>query len=73
MTKLVGDRVTLTLAGVLLLLVVIEAVVIPHYHPVFPWHAVPGYSAVIGLLGCIVVVQLSKWLGKLFLQGPEEE
>jgi hypothetical protein len=44
---------------------------IPHYHPVFPWHYVPGYAAVIGLVGCIVVVQISKWLGRVFLQRPE--
>jgi hypothetical protein len=73
MKESLKDRVALVLAGVLLLLVVLEAVVIPHYHPVFPWHPVPGYSAAIGLLGCILVVQLSKWLGKLFLQGPEEK
>lgn len=73
MRQAIKDRVTLILAGALLLLVLAEALAIPHYHPVFPWHSVPGYAAAIGLLGCIVVVQLSKWLGKAFLQQPEEE
>ncbi len=67
------DRVTLILSAALLALVLLEATLIPHEHPEFPWHHVPGYAAIIGLLGCIVVVQLSKWLGKTLLQQPEEE
>jgi hypothetical protein len=67
------DRVTIGLAGVLLVLVLLEATVIPHYHPEFPWHYVPGYSAMIGLFGCILVVMISKWLGKALLQRPEAE
>jgi di/tricarboxylate transporter len=73
MKEQLKDRVTLILAGALLAFVLVEAVVVPHYHPVFPWHSLPGYSAIIGLVGCIVVVQLSKWLGKALLQQPEEE
>jgi hypothetical protein len=67
------DRVAIGLAGVLLVLVLLEATVIPHYHPEFPWHYVPGYSAMIGLFGCILVVMISKWLGKALLQRPEAE
>jgi general stress protein CsbA len=73
MTEILKDRVTLVLAAVLLLLVLLEASVIPHYHPEFWFHHVPGYSAVIGLFGCIVVVLLSKWLGKMFLQRPASD
>jgi predicted lysophospholipase L1 biosynthesis ABC-type transport system permease subunit len=71
MNSLLRDRIALGLAAALLLLVLAEAVAIPHYHPVFPWHFVPGYAAVIGLAGCIVVVQISKWLGRTLLQRPE--
>jgi hypothetical protein len=67
------DRVAIGLGVVLLALVALEATVIPHYHPEFPWHHVPGYSAVIGLVGCVVVVGISKWLGKAFLQRPESD
>jgi hypothetical protein len=67
------DRVAIGLAGVLLVLVLLEATVIPHYHPEFPWHYLPGYSAMIGLFGCILVVMISKWLGKALLQRPEAE
>jgi hypothetical protein len=72
MKEKIVDRVAIGLAALLLALVALEATVIPHYHPEFPWHYVPGYSAMIGLFGCIVVVMISKWLGKAFLQRPEE-
>ena len=65
------DRVSITLGVLLLGLVVIE-VFVPHSQPRFPWHHVPGYAAIIGLVGCIVVVQLSKWLGSRVLHRPEE-
>jgi hypothetical protein len=67
------DRVTLIMAVVLALLVLVEYVLVPHGAPRFPWHRVPGYAALIGLLACIVVVQLSKALGAWLLQRPEED
>jgi hypothetical protein len=65
------DPVSLVLAVVLLVLVAIEALWVPHSSPRFPWHHVPGYAAIIGLGACLIVVQLSKALGKWFLQRPE--
>lgn len=65
-----ADRVSVTMAIILLGLVAIE-LFIPHASPRFPWHHVPGYAALIGLVGCIVVVQLSKALGSWLLQRPE--
>jgi hypothetical protein len=67
------DRVAIGLAAALGFMVLLEAVLIPHYKPVFPWHSVPGYAAAIGLFGCIIVVQISKWLGRALLQRPEGE
>lgn len=66
------DPVSLALAAVLLVLVLIEALWVPHYSPKFPWHHVPGYAAIIGLGACLLVVQLSKALGKWVLQRPED-
>jgi hypothetical protein len=71
MKEAMKDRVMVGLAVSLIVLVALEAVAIPHYHPKFPWHFVPGYSAMIGLFGCIIVVLLSKWLGRTILQRPE--
>ena len=65
------DRVIWTLVAVLAVLVVIEQ--FAHHHgPPLPWHEVPGYRTLIGLGSCIIIVLLSKWVGKYFLQRPEE-
>jgi hypothetical protein len=67
------DRVAIIMAVVLVALVIVEWLFTPHDHPRFPWHHVPGYSAIIGLFGCLFVVQLSKALGKRLLQRPERD
>lgn len=64
------DRVSLTLAVLLVALAIVE-ILVPHPKPRFPWHHVPGYAGIIGLVGCILVVQLSKALGSWILQRPE--
>jgi hypothetical protein len=35
-------------------------------------HYYPGYAASIGLVGCVVIVIVSKWLGKALIQRPED-
>lgn len=32
----------------------------------------PGYGAAIGLFGCIAIVIISKWLGTVLLDRPED-
>jgi len=32
----------------------------------------PGYGAAIGLLGCATIVIVSKWLGTVLLERPED-
>ena len=32
----------------------------------------PGYAAAIGLGGCILIIIVSKWLGRVWLQRPED-
>ena len=71
MKRLPGDRTVAGLVLVLAVLVVIEAWFLPHGKPRFPWHSLPGYAAGIGLGACVVVVLLSKALGRLVLQRPE--
>lgn len=68
--KSMGKRVTLVLAATLIALVVFDTLFIEH-HYVFPWQKVPGYLGIIGFVSCIVVVIVSKQLGKAFLQRPE--
>lgn len=59
------------LAIVLAVLVVIEAAVAPYPSPKFPWHRIPGYAAIIGLGGALLLVWLATALGRAFLQRPE--
>ena len=63
-------RVTWVLSAVLLLLVVVE-IAFPHHAPVFAWHHLTGSHAIIGFVSCVVVVLLSKAVGKWFLQRHE--
>jgi hypothetical protein len=67
------DRVALALALALAALVALEALAVPHEHPYFPWHRVPGYAAVIGFVAALLLVRLTKSLGKWFLQRPEPD
>ncbi len=73
MKPVLRERPTRVLAALLLVLVIIEATITPHYAPKFPWHHLPGYAAIIGLGACLVVVIASKALGKAFLQRPERD
>ena len=45
----------------------------PHYRPVFPWHHVAGYSAVIGLLAACAFTVFTYFALKPLLQRPDEE
>lgn len=73
MTGPLRNPLVLALAAALVALALVEATAIPHKHPVFPWHDVPGYAGLIGLVGCLVVVLLSKWLGSLLLQRSDAD
>jgi hypothetical protein len=73
MREQMKDRASVAMAVVLVVLVAIEALFARHYSPRFPWHHVPGYAAMIGLFSCLLVVQLSKLLGRWFLQRPARD
>jgi hypothetical protein len=63
---------TFWLAMVLIVLVVAEILFAPHHHPVFAWHHWPGFLGLVGLVSCLLVVKLSKALGKWLLQRRED-
>jgi predicted acyltransferase len=67
------DRVTLTLIGITAVLVLIEAFLFPYDEPVFPWHQIPGYSAIIGFVFALVMVLLAKTIGAWLLQRPDSD
>lgn len=71
MRRVIADPVVAGLSMVLAALVLVEALFVPHEKPRFPWHFVPGYAALIGLGACLIVVLVSKALGRMVLQRPE--
>ena len=36
------------------------------------WNAIPGFYIYWGFLSCVVIIYVSKWLGKLFIFRGEE-
>jgi len=42
----------------------------PYLH--FFWDSLPGFSAVYGFVSCILIIVVSKALGKLWLLKPED-
>jgi hypothetical protein len=48
--------------AVLGLLVVMDLFV-PKDHALFPFEALPGFSAVYGFISCVVIIIASKWIG----------
>lgn len=41
------------------------------HHPYFSWEGTPGFFAVYGFISCVLIVAVSKLLGRLFLQKKE--
>ncbi len=41
-------------------------------HAAFLWQAIPGFSAIYGFVGCILIIVVSKTLGHHWLQREED-
>lgn len=65
------NRVWIATAAVVAGSLVAEVVVGPSAHAELWWHGVPLFDFVYGLGGSVVIVLVSKWLGKTFLQRDE--
>ncbi|MEX0593811.1 MAG: hypothetical protein WD115_03475 [Balneolaceae bacterium] len=35
------------------------------------WNSIPGFYAIWGFMSCIIIIYVSKWIGKLFLFRDE--
>ncbi|MEE9146552.1 MAG: hypothetical protein V3U27_04060 [Candidatus Tectomicrobia bacterium] len=65
-------RPWLMAAGVISCITVgLELVYRPDGHSPSWWHALPTFDLILGFLGCIVIVVVSKWLGHTWLQRDE--
>jgi hypothetical protein len=56
----------------LVLVILVIADLFVHKHPHYSWESLPGGYVVYGFLSCVVIVAVSKALGKLWLQKKEE-
>lgn len=44
----------------------------PRHHAHFFWDAIPGFSAVIGFIACVILIFFSKGIGHAFLMKRED-
>jgi hypothetical protein len=43
-----------------------------HGHPVFWWHEVPAFDLFFGVVGCLGLIVVAKWLGHTWLERQED-
>ena len=67
-----GKKVFKTVIYAAMGLFVIGDFVIPRHHAIFPWDAIPGFSAAYGLISCVAIITVAKLIGKLWLQRGED-
>lgn len=42
-----------------------------HRHVAHPWETLPGFYAIYGFVGCVILVLIAKWM-RTFLMRPED-
>lgn len=57
---------------VLVLTVVIDFFIPRKPYHIFFWDQIPGFNAVYGFVGCVLIVVISKALGRYWLERPED-
>lgn len=60
------------LFGICLVAVVLSDFLIPREHVTFFWDGVPGFSAIYGFMACVLIIVVSKFIGKRWLMKPED-
>lgn len=58
--------------AVILGIVVLSDFLVHRHHPYFIWDEIPGFYALYGLLSCIVIVIVSKFIGHHGLMKKED-
>ncbi|MBI5598162.1 MAG: hypothetical protein HY890_00315 [Deltaproteobacteria bacterium] len=46
--------------------------VMPRHHEEFFWDRIPGFSSAFGLASCVVLIVVSKTIGKFLLEKKED-
>ena len=60
------------LSYTVLVMLVVADLFVPREHPHFIGDFIPGFWAVFGFVSCVLIIVVSKWLGKKFLFRPED-
>ena len=58
--------------GIALILTVIPDFFITREHIIFPWDAIPGFSAVYGFISCVMIIIVAKVIGHKWLMKEED-
>ncbi|HEB51142.1 MAG TPA: hypothetical protein ENI89_11090 [Desulfobulbus sp.] len=56
----------------LLGLLILLDLLVPRHHVSFLGDEIPGFWALFGLLACVLIIVVSKWLGRVWLFRPED-
>lgn len=64
----ITKRVTL----IILILLFLVDFFVPRTHAAFFWDHIPGFNALYGLIGCVLLIIISKALGHHFLMRKED-
>ncbi len=56
----------------LLGLLILADLLVPRHHVYFVGDEIPGFWGLFGLLACMLIIVVSKWLGHVWLFRPED-
>ncbi len=59
------------LSYIALLMVVVADFLVHRHHVSFFWDGIPGFSALFGLVSCVLIIVISKAIGRVLLMKKE--
>lgn len=65
-------RWSLASLGLVVALEVVLPLIFTGGHHYFAFEGFPAFGSIYGLVSCIAIIKVSKWIGTLFLMRPEE-
>ncbi len=63
----ITKKIRYVIYAAIIILVIID-VFMHRHHVYFFWDNIPGFSAVLGIVTCFVIIYVAKILGKIWLQ-----
>ncbi len=56
----------------ILVVVFVADFLVERHHAAFPWDELPGFGAFYGLISCVLIIIISKFVGHLWLMKKED-